>query len=179
MGRRPRDDALGVHHVGSGAAGPTEYFRDDVDHLTWIRLFVEVLDRYGWTCIAFCELTTHWHAIVDIPDASLSAGLHRLNSRYGRRFNARHDRVGYLVRDRFWSRRKETDAAVNAAFRYVALNPVEAGLVERPEDHPWSSYAGTIGGEATFSFVDATLVLCQFGPTPAAAAAALHRYVTS
>ena len=105
--------------------------------------------------------------------------MHRLNTAYGRRFNARHDRVGYLVRDRFWSRRKDTDAAVNAAFRYVARNPVEAGVVERPEDHHWSSYATTIGAATAFSFVDPTLVLCQFGPTRAVAIAALRRYVTS
>jgi hypothetical protein len=29
--------------------------------------------------------------------------------------------------------------------RYIALNPVEAGLVSRAEDWPWSSYGATLG----------------------------------
>jgi putative transposase len=175
--RQLRDAAVGVHHIGVGAAGPAEYFRDDVDHITWTRLFVRTLDRYGWTCIAVCELSTHWHALVDVPDESLPRGMHFLNSMYAKAFNARHDRVGYLVRDRYWSRRKATDSAVLTAFRYVAQNPVKAGVSERPEDCFWSSFATTIGLASTFAFVDATLVLMQFGSSRAAAVAALRRFV--
>ena len=75
--------------------GPAAYFRDDVDHITWTRLFVRTLDRFGWTCIAV-ELSTHWHALVDVPDESLPRGMHFLNSTYAKAFNGRHDRVGYL-----------------------------------------------------------------------------------
>jgi len=103
--------------------------------------------------------------------------MHYLNSAYGRAFNARHDRVGYLVRDRYWSRRKATDTELLTAFRYVALNPVEAGVEERPEDCLWSSYATTVGLAETFPFVDPTVVLMQFGPTRAAAIAGLQRFV--
>jgi len=34
-----------------------------------------------------------------------------------------------------------------AAARYVALNPVVAGLVSRPEDWPWSSARAHLAGE--------------------------------
>lgn len=33
-----------------------------------------------------------------------------------------------------------------ACMRYIELNPVRAGLVRRPEDFPWSSYASNAGG---------------------------------
>ena len=36
-----------------------------------------------------------------------------------------------------------------AAFRYVALNPVKAGLVARAADWPWSSAAAHIAGRST------------------------------
>lgn len=32
-----------------------------------------------------------------------------------------------------------------ACMRYIELNPVRAGLVRRPEDFPWSSYAANAG----------------------------------
>ena len=177
MPRPPRDAAPGLHHIGVGAAGPAPYFRDDVDHLTWTRFFAHTIDRYGWTCIAVCELSTHWHAILDVPDDTLPRGLHWLNSEYGKAFNARHGRVGYLVRDRYWSRRKATDAEALTAFRYVSQNPVNAGVADRPEDWFWSSFATTIGLATTFPFVDATLVLMQFGTSHAVAIPALRRFV--
>jgi putative transposase len=159
MPRPPRDLAPGIQHVGVGAAGPANYFRDDIDHATWTRLFVRTLDRYHWKALIVCELSTHWHALVDVADDSLSVGMQQLNCEYSKRFNDRHGRVGYLVRDRYWSRRKETPEKVLAAFRYVARNPVEAGIVKRPELWFWSSYATTIGLADTFPWVDASSIL--------------------
>jgi REP-associated tyrosine transposase len=161
------------------ATGTGVYFHDDLDRGTWLRLFVSTIDRLAWRCIAVCLLSTHWHAIVDLPDNSLAAGMHRLIGGYSRRYNERHERVGYLVRSRYWSKRKQTPDAVLEAFRYVARNPVAAGLVQRPEDWRWSSYAKTIGVSDSFGFVDAADVLAEFGTTPIAQIRGLRRFVDS
>lgn len=104
-------------------------------------------------------MTTHWHALVEVPDDSLSIGMHWLNSEYSKAFNARHGRVGYLVRDRFWSRRKADEDALLTVYRYVVDNPVRAGIVRRAEEWPWSSFATTLGLSAAFPFVDASPIL--------------------
>jgi putative transposase len=161
------------------ATGAGVYFHDDLDRTTWLRLFVSTIDRFAWRCIAVCLLSTHWHAIVDLPDDSLAAGMHRIVGGYSRRYNERHERAGYLVRDRYWSKRKQTPDSVLEAFRYVARNPVGAGLVRRPEDWRWSSYARTIGVAHTFGFVDAADVLAEFGTTPMAQIRGLRRFVDS
>jgi REP-associated tyrosine transposase len=177
MPRPPRDSAPGVHHVGSGASGPSIYYRDEVDYAAWARLFAATAKRYDWTVIIVVQLTTHWHAIVHVPDHSLPEGMQHLNCRYSREFNERHTRVGYLVRDRYWSRRKTTDAELLNAFCYVANNPPSAGLVSRAEDWRWSSYPTTIGISDSFPFVDASSVVGQFGPRPDLARKALRQHV--
>lgn len=177
--RAPRDLAPGVQHVGVNAAGAGVYFHDGLDRATWLRLFVSTIDRFAWRCIAVCLLSTHWHAIIDLPDNSLATGMHRLVGGYSRRYNERHERAGYLVRGRYWSRRKASPDAVLEAFRYVARNPVSAGLVEHPEDWRWSSYATTIGVSDTFGFVDASDVLGEFGTTPVAQISGLRQFVDS
>jgi REP element-mobilizing transposase RayT len=179
MPRPPRDSAPGIHHVGSGAAGPAVYFLDDADHAMWLRLLVSTATRHGWKIIIVVQLTTHWHAIVEVSDHSLPDGMQYLNGAYSRAFNARHDRVGYLVRDRYWSRRKVTDAELVNAFCYAANNPVAAGIVGRAEDWRWSSYSTTVGLSDAYSFVDASLVLAQFGPSAEHGRAELRRYMTS
>jgi REP element-mobilizing transposase RayT len=157
--RKQRDAFPGIHHVVMGATGPSPYFRDDIDRLTWVRFLLMTLARYDWTCVALCQMTTHVHALFDISDESLSIGMHTLNSAYGKRFNARHDRRGTLLRNRYWSTRMKDEAQLLAAFRYAVRNPVRAGICERPEDWFWSSFATSCGLAQTFPFVDASSVL--------------------
>jgi REP element-mobilizing transposase RayT len=177
MPRRPRDLAPGIQHAGVSAAGASVYFQDDRDRAVWLRLFVATVARYRWRCIAVCLMTTHWHSILHVPDDSLGRGMHQLVGGYSKRFNERHLRAGYLVRSRYWSRRKETQAELLQAYKYVARNPVSAGLVERPEDWPWSSYGTTIGVSETFGFVDAREVLGEFGSAQTTQIRGLRRFV--
>jgi putative transposase len=175
--RLPRDLAPGIRHVGVSAAGAAPYFLDDLDRAIWLRLFVATGSRYRWRCVAVCLLSTHWHAIVEVPDDSLARGMHRIVGGYSRRFNERHGRTGYLVRSRYWSKRKDSAAALLEAFRYVARNPVAAGLVERPEDWPWSSYGATVGASDMFGFVDAAMILGEFGSTRTAQLRGLRSFI--
>jgi REP-associated tyrosine transposase len=177
MPRQPRDLAPGIQHVGVGAAGGSIYFQDDRDRAVWLRLFVATVAGYRWRCLAVCLLTTHWHTILHVPDDSLARGMHRLVGGYSKRFNQRHERAGYLVRGRYWSRRKDSPEALLEAYRYVARNPVAAGLVGRPEDWRWSSYGSTIGASEMFGFVDAQEVLGEFGTTRSAQIRGLRRFV--
>jgi hypothetical protein len=89
--------------------------------------------------------------------------MHALTCDYSREFNARHRRIGYLVRDRYWSQRITDDEYLLTAFRYIARNPVEAGLCWKPEEWYWSSFATSCGLAQTFPFVDATRVLSALG----------------
>ena len=100
MPRPLRDASPGVHHVTVGATGYEAYFGDANDRMLWLRRLVLVLDRYRWACVLMCQLTTHVHLIVDVPDNSLPRGMHALNSVYSRDFNADHGRRGYLIRAR-------------------------------------------------------------------------------
>jgi REP-associated tyrosine transposase len=158
-----RDFAPGLHHVWVNATGREEYFSDDVDRLAWLRRLVQTREIHSWTCIVFCQLTTHVHLVLDVPDWSLPVGMKRLNLEYSRDFNARHRRVGQLVRRRYGSRRILSGTDLLGVYAYVVLNPVEAGLVRRPEDWRWSSHATTLGSSRDFPFVDASLVLAELG----------------
>jgi putative transposase len=149
--------------VWVNATGNERYYVDDQDRLVWVRLFAGVLDRFGWRCPAFCQLSTHVHCIVDVPDTSLPLGMKQLNMAYSRDFNARHDRVGQFVRRRYGSRRIVDGRDLVATYAYVVLNPVLAGLCPRPEDWRWSSYGTTLRISDDFPFVEASLPVAEAG----------------
>jgi REP element-mobilizing transposase RayT len=163
MPPQPRDLAPGLHHVWVNATGGERYFVDHDDRMTWIRLLCCTLSRYRWTCIAFCQMSTHVHLIVDIPDHSLALGMKQLNTGYSKDFNAQHERVGQFVRRRYQSRRIADGRDLVGAYAYVVLNPVAAGISLRAEDWRWSSYATTLGISNDFPFVDASLVVAEGG----------------
>jgi putative transposase len=155
----------------------TALFRDDVDRVRFLAELARVVAAALWTCISFCLMRTHYHLIIDVPDDSMPPGMKALNFRYAMAFNARHRTRGHVTEARYGSKRIHDEAHLLAAFRYVALNPVLARICERPQDWPWSSYAGTIGAAPAHSFVDASAVLSLFGASHEFAIARLRQYV--
>ena len=133
--------------------------------MTWVRHVVKTSRRHGWTCVAFCEMTTHVHLMVNVPDDSLALGMKRLNMGYSRDFNDRHDRVGQFIRRRYGSRLIEDARDLLGTYAYIVANPVVAGLCFDPADWRWSSYATTLGTRNDFPFVDASIVVAEAGGT--------------
>ena len=74
----------------------------------------------------------------------------------------------------YWS---ERDSHLLELTRYVVLNPVRAGLVERPEDWPWSSYRATAGIENAPPFLHTSWLLSQFDKKPGLAREAYRAFV--
>ena len=99
-------------------------------------------------------MTTHYHLVLEVSEDSLSRGMQALNWAYAWHFNRRHLRRGHLVWERFAARRVRSGRDLLGLFRYVAMNPVRAGLCESPADWYWSSYRGAAGYDDVFGFVD-------------------------
>jgi REP element-mobilizing transposase RayT len=166
MPRRPRDTGPGVHHAWVNATGNWDYFLDEVDRVAWVRRLVWTLERMAWTCVAFCQMSTHVHLLLSVPDESLAIGMRDLNREYSCDFNHRHRRKGSFVRKRFGSRRIEGADDLLGVYVYIVLNPVAEGLCLRPEEWRWSSYRTTTGMSADFPFVDGTVAIAEAGGTP-------------
>jgi putative transposase len=140
MPRRPRSalPEFGVFHVISRGVGRSAIVRDDLDREAFVHLESSTRREYDWICHAYCLMTNHYHLVVTAALERLSRGMHRLNSAYATRFNARYDRPGHLFQDRFASRLVPQDEDLLRVCRYVFDNPVRAGLCARADEWPWS-----------------------------------------
>lgn len=128
----------GVYHATARGVAGLPIVRDDFDRLAILGLLDRVAARFGWVCHAFCLMSNHYHLVLATDVTGLARGMHRLNGVYAQRFNRRYDRNGHLFQNRYDARLIEAEEAFEAACRYVADNPVRAGLCDRPEDWPWS-----------------------------------------
>jgi REP element-mobilizing transposase RayT len=143
-------------------------FRDDVDRGAYLRLLQSTVTLTRWRCLAFCLMTNHVHLLIETPQANLSSGMQALHGRYAQTFNLRHRRTGHVFEGRYGAVLVESDAHFCATAAYVARNPVAAGLCERPEGYPWSSYESTLGAEVP-DWLDSGRLLSFFGSDPDAA----------
>ena len=169
MPHPPRPTAAGLYHVAVRATTPDPLFQDSHDRITFVTQLGRTTALTTWCCLAACLMTTHYHLLVDVEEGVLPVAMKRLNWHTARSFNKRHGRRGHWVGGKYLSVPIMDESQLLTSFRYIVRNPVEAGLCERPEEWPWSSYGSTLGLVAGFEFVDASAVLTSFGsPTDAA-----------
>jgi putative transposase len=176
--RPPRIQLGGAtYHVSSKSSAKRPIFLDRSDRELFMSILAMVVRRHSWSCTAYCLMTTHYHLLVKTPKPDLAAGMQRLNGFYASSFNHRHGTSGHVLGSRYHSELIETDGHLLEACRYIALNPVRAGLCEEPESWGWGSYRAAIGlapADRTFA-VDALLRL--FAPEPDRARARLRTFV--
>lgn len=163
MARTPRRTAAGlVYHVTARGNRHQPIVLDDTDRHAFRALLAEVVARCTWRILAWCLLDNHFHLVVETPDDTLSAGMHRLCGEHARRFNRRHGLTGHLFQGRFHSDVVDSDEYMLAAVRYVALNPVTAKICRTPRDWPWSSHGTVVNGVAD-DITDVARIVELFG----------------
>ena len=146
MARRPRLLLPGaVYHVFCRGNRKSAIFEDDFDRALFMQTVGEVALRYDVSFYAVCEMTTHYHAVMETPRGNLSAAMRQLNGVYAQSTNRRHGRTGHLFEGRFRSIIVQRESYLRRVVRYVALNPVRSGKVATPDQWQWSTYRASAG----------------------------------
>jgi putative transposase len=167
MARQPRLElAGGTYHVTCRGNRQCTIFVDKIDRERFLSLLADVVGRNRWRCFGYCLMTNHFHLVIETLEPNLGHGMHRLNGIYAQRFNQRWGHKGHLFEERYRSGLIVSDVHMLELARYVALNPVRAGICSSPEAWPWSSYRGTTDASRARSFLAVDELLAYFGRTP-------------
>ncbi len=103
----------------------------------------------GWRVWSLVIMGTHYHLLVETPDASLSAGLQRVHSAHAIRRNHHQARRKGAVFGRRPDMFDVRDARhLRNALRYIPQNPVKARLCPDPGDWQFGTYRALAGMEA-------------------------------
>lgn len=147
MTRIPRLVVPGLaHHVTQrGNRRQTTFFRP-FDYRVYCDLLSEQCAKERVSVWTYCLLPNHLHLIVVPTDpGGLRRAMSIAHRRYTAMINRREGWKGCLWQGRFASFPMD-DRHLYAATRYVLLNPVRAGLVDRAEDWPFSSAKAHLDG---------------------------------
>jgi putative transposase len=160
MGRINRIVVPGIpHHVTQRGVRRMSVFFDDGDRESYIRKIASKSRKYGAEVLCWCLMPNHVHLIMTPADGNaLTLAVGRANWAYVKDLNERHECTGRLFEGRFYSMPMDEWHSLNA-IRYVLQNPVRAGIVEKPEEYPWSSARYLLGLESDDPLVRSADVL--------------------
>jgi len=146
MPRKPRVEFPGaIYHVSAQANRTEALFFGADDYRVFHYMLCYTSARHDWQVHSWCYMTTHYHLLLTTPTGDLARGMHRLNSRYAHWFNDTYGEAGHVFRRRYKPVLVETDDHLHWCYRYIAMNPVKAGMCARPAEWRWSSYGWVFG----------------------------------
>ena len=173
MARLPRLTLPGyAHHVLQRGNNRQLIFSSDGDRQFLLNLLAENSEKFGVAIHSYVLMGNHFHLLAT-PSTSdgLPQMMQAVGRRYVRLFNDSHGRSGTLWEGRYKSTVIQSDRYLLACMVYIDLNPLRAGMVQSPEDYPWSSYAHYAGMRAD-KLITPHPLYWQLGNTPFAREAA-------
>lgn len=164
MSRPVRIEFPGAHyHVTGKGIRYRPVFFDNEDKAAFLNVLETVVSRFGWLLHSYVLMDSHYHLIVECPQANLSKGMRQLNGVYTQHFNRRHGQEGPLFQGRFKSVLFESGAYLLLLCRHVVLNPVRVGASSSAQTYRWSSHRAMCGSIKTPVFLHTKSVLSFFG----------------
>jgi putative transposase len=147
MGRPLRIVISGMaYHVMARGNERKNIFRQDGDYKKFLSIINDAADKYSFKLYAYTLMSNHYHILIKIEQPNLSAAMQYINTRYGIFFNWKHKRIGHLFQSRFNCVIVEHGPDLLEVMRYIHLNPLRAGMVEKLDEYTWTShnqYRGT------------------------------------
>jgi putative transposase len=120
----------------------------------WQDSFIKAANLYKWQIIAWVVLQNHYHALVVSPEnlSNLSKFIGSYHKFTARKWNDEDSLSGRKVWWNYWDTCIRSEKDYQNRLRYIFWNPVKHGLVENPEDYPFSSYNNFLNQQDEFDF---------------------------
>jgi putative transposase len=68
-----------LYPVTSRGDGREDIYLEEGDRQAWLGILGAVCERFRWVCHAYCQMTNHYHLLVETLETNLSRGMRQLN----------------------------------------------------------------------------------------------------
>ena len=147
------------YHVMNRGRRAENIFLDKRDYNIFLELLLESSEIWNVRIGAYCLLPTHYHVLLQTPDANLSRFMRHLNGVYTQRFNRSHQCDGQLFRGRYKSILVDADSYLLELVRYIHRNPLRAGSVGKLDAYNWSSHKGYVSDSKKWNWLHRDFIL--------------------
>lgn len=140
MARKPRQLAINAaYHVTARINRQELIFEQDEFKSLFMDTVRRAKTKYDFKIRNFCIMGNHIHLdIIPDNDVNLSVIMKWILSVFAKAYNRVHNYKGHVWYDRFKSRIIASFQQLANTFRYIANNPVRAGLVNHPLEYNYN-----------------------------------------
>jgi putative transposase len=136
-------------HVIVRGNNRSEIFCCDGDYLFYLNKLQAACRKHDCQVHAYVLMTNHVHLLITpFTEQGLSKTIQMIGRYYVQYFNYSYGRTGTLWEGRYKATLIDTESYLLTCMRYIELNPVRAGMVDKPADYRWSSYHYNALGQA-------------------------------
>ena len=101
----------------------------------------ESRQKLGFRLCGYVLMPDHWHALIGVEHPLvISRAVQDVKWISARRINRHRGTAGAVWQHQFWDRFVRHEKEFTERLEYMHLNPVNKGLVSRPQEWKWSSY---------------------------------------
>jgi putative transposase len=154
-----------LYHVITRGNNRQAVFHDNQDRTAYLEKLFHYCREKEVHLLCYCLLSNHVHLLLETPQGNLSRMMQAFQTSYTVSWNRRHQHTGHVFEQRYKAFLVDKDNYLLQVSRYIHLNPVAAGIVERPQDYQWSSYRAYLRGRNTAGLRRES-ILGHFGSQP-------------
>jgi len=166
-----------LYHVTARGNRGSAIYRHNPDRTLWLEILAQVCERHHFVIHSFCQMTNHYHLLIETVEGNLSQGMRQLNGLYSQSINRRHELTGHLFQGRYKAVLVQKESHLLEVSRYIVLNPLRANIVTSPDEWQWSSHHYLINWKRRPAWLECDWLLSQFGNDPAKAISAYQTFV--
>lgn len=150
------------HHIYAWGNDRHPIFKHPNHFLKYLELLNDYAKTYDISVIAFALMEWHVHLFVHDKHNNLSKFMMDFHGNYAQYYNRVTQKVGHVFGERFNNKIVKCSIYGKWLSRYIHRQPLEAGIVYKPQDYRWSSYRVYLGQE-TSAMVKPDIILEEFG----------------
>lgn len=116
-------------------------FNESIEINTYLKYLKEKVKDKNLQIIAYCVMNNHIHFLIHSKDIKeISKLMSQVNTRYAMFYNKRHDRSGFVFKNRYKAEQILTYSHLISCINYIHNNPIKAKICSTKEEYKYSSY---------------------------------------
>jgi len=130
-----------AYHIMVRGNQRQKIFLQENDYLRYLIYLKRYKNRFKAKVYSYCLMPNHVHLLLDPSDKlDLKRIMHGISMSYAKYFNHKYEKCGHLWQGRYKNYVIQKDEYLVNCATYIEMNPLKAGICQRPENYKWSSY---------------------------------------
>jgi len=140
--QRRKESPTGIYHWIVRGVNQKKLFHSEADFECFFGLLNEHKVTFGVSVYHYCLMTNHVHVLLHVDCVkALSRFSYFVLRKYAHYYGKTHQWSGQVFRRIFKSLSVDREEYLLECGRYIERNPLQAGIVEKVGDYPYSSFA--------------------------------------